>query len=114
MCCMSTEPATGAVTFEAVIVPHRSLSRRGLRRLVAALLLLSAGVSGGFWYLGAWPVMGFSGAEVLLAAWLLRRHARGAAAAEMLLLVRGWAAGDPHRRTGAPMGAGAAGGVAAG
>jgi len=75
-----------AVRFEAVIVPHRSLGPAGLRWVLGSLLGLSAIVSAGLWYLGAWPVIGFSGASVLLAAWLLRRNARAARAAEIILL----------------------------
>ena len=72
--------------FEAVITPHRSLSEAGLRRLVAFLLLLSATVSTGLWFIGAWPVIGFNGAEMLLAVVLLRRNARERARVERLLL----------------------------
>jgi uncharacterized membrane protein len=75
-----------SVEFEAVIVPHRSLGRRGLRWLAACLMMLSGGVSFGLWLAGAWPVIGFCGLEIALAIWLLRRHALGARATEMLLL----------------------------
>jgi uncharacterized membrane protein len=75
-----------AVRFEAVIVPHRSLGPAGLRWVLGSLLALSAIVSAGAWYLGAWPVVGFSGAAMLLTAWLLQRNARGARAAEIILL----------------------------
>lgn len=80
------ESPDGTVRFEAVIVPHRSLSPAGFRRLLGSLLLLSGMISTGLWYLGAWPVIGFNGAEVLLAFYLLRRNAAGARATEMLLL----------------------------
>ncbi|HYZ64495.1 MAG TPA: DUF2244 domain-containing protein [Acetobacteraceae bacterium] len=74
------------VQFEAVIVPHRSLSPAGLRWVVGGLCALSAAVSTGLWLLGAWPVLGFTGIEILLAVWLIRRNAQGARATEMLLL----------------------------
>lgn len=84
---MQTEPAPGeSFLFEAVIVPHRSLGARGLRWVAGVILALSGAVSVGFWYLGAWPVVGFAGAEVLLALWLLRRHAAGAHETEVLVL----------------------------
>jgi uncharacterized membrane protein len=76
----------GSIIFEAVIVPHRSLGRRGLRWLALGLMSLSAAVSFGLWLAGAWPVIGFTGLEVTLAIWLLRRHALGSRAMEMLLL----------------------------
>ena len=75
-----------AVTFEALITPHRSLSPAGLRRLIAVLLLLSGGISTGLWLIGAWPVIGFNGAEMLLAIVLLRRNARQRHTTERLLL----------------------------
>ena len=67
-------------------MPHRSLSRRGLLMVMAAVGSLSAGVSTMFWWLGAWPVAGFSGAEVALAVALLRYNARASRASELLLL----------------------------
>ena len=74
------------VLFEALITPHRSMGRRGLRWLGGALLLLSGIVAFGVWYLGAWPVLGFSGAEIALVIWLLHRHALGARESEMVML----------------------------
>jgi uncharacterized membrane protein len=78
--------AAQPMLFQAMIVPHRSLSRRGLVTLVAVIAGLSAAITTAFWWFGAWPVAGFSGPEVLLALVLLRRNARGARASEMLLL----------------------------
>ena len=72
--------------FEAVIIPHRSLTRAGLRWLVGFICLLSTLVSLGLFYLGAWPVIAFNGAEIALAVVLLRRNARASRASEMLLL----------------------------
>ena len=80
---MSPQPSA---TFEAVIIPHRSLTRAGLRRLVSFICLLSTMISLGLWYIGAWPVIGFNGAEIALALVLLRRNARASRASEMLLL----------------------------
>lgn len=74
------------IMFEAVIVPHRSLSRRGLLTVIAALCCLSMLITTLFWYLGAWPVAGFNGAELLLGILLLRHNARGSRASEVLLL----------------------------
>jgi uncharacterized membrane protein len=73
-------------TFEAVIIPHRSLTRSGLRWLVGVICLLSTAVSLGLYFIGAWPVIGFNGAEIALAVVLLRRNARASRASEMLLL----------------------------
>lgn len=74
------------ILFEAMIVPHRSLSPRGMRVLVAAICLLSALMTLRFWLLGAWPVAGFSVVEIGLAVFLLRLNARRARASELILL----------------------------
>ncbi len=76
------EPGT---RFEAMIVPHRSLGRTGLRWVAGSLCVLSGGISAGLWMIGAWPVIGFTGLEVLLAVWLINRHARAGASERLLL-----------------------------
>jgi uncharacterized membrane protein len=72
--------------FEAVIVPHRSLSVRGLWLLIGAIVTLSAITTGIFWWLGAWPIAIFNGAEIALAILLLRYNARAVRANEVILL----------------------------
>ena len=92
--------------FEAIIVPHRSLGSGGLKWVVGLLCGLSAIISVGLWWAGAWPVVGFNGAEIGLAVWLLRRNARAARGSEVLILndsgvriVRTEANGMRHERT---------------
>ncbi len=72
--------------FEAMIVPHRSLSRRGLGLVMAAIGVVAAANIVISVLLRAWPVTGFAGAELVLAAVLLRINALGARASELLLL----------------------------
>ncbi len=72
--------------FEAVIVPHRSLSPRALRALFAVMAVPCCAMIGVAVWRGAWPVGGFTGVELLLAALLFRLNARGAREAELLLL----------------------------
>jgi uncharacterized membrane protein len=79
-------PTSSPVLFEAVIIPHRSLGKRGLRTLMGALAALSVLVAIGLWIAGAWPVIGFTGLEAALAVWLLRRHAAVEGHSEVLLL----------------------------
>ena len=76
-----------ASVFEAVIVPHRSLSRRGLYGVIGAVSALSALISFFCWRLGAWPVVGFNGAEVGFAVLALNWHATSAARASEVLLL---------------------------
>jgi uncharacterized membrane protein len=85
---MSTQ-ASEHLLFEAVITPHRSLSRRGRTVLLVALIGLNIAVSTGMWWVGAWPVAGFSGVEIGLAVLLLRLNTQAARACELLLLSPG-------------------------
>ena len=75
-----------ATVFEAVIVPHRSLSPRALRTLMAVIGLLCALVMLRFWLIGAWPVAGFGVVEIGVAIFLLRLNASRARASELVLL----------------------------
>ena len=74
------------VLFEAVIVPHRSLTLNGLRILLGVVLLSCVMSSAVFVAAGAWPVGVFAALELLLAAVLFRLHMRAARASEMLVL----------------------------
>ena len=78
--------AYGPLLFEAVIRPHRSLSPRGLRWLLAAIAGAGSLVAVRFWMIGAWPVIGFFILEVGLAALLLYLNHRSARAQEKVLL----------------------------
>lgn len=73
-------------SFEAIIVPHRSLSRRGLNRLCVAIGSGCAINAAVFVWMGAWPVGGFTGIELLLAAVLLRVNVLGGRASEVVRL----------------------------
>jgi uncharacterized membrane protein len=57
------------VIFSAKLVPHRSLGRRGFLLLMAVVAVLWFLTGAYFWSLGAWPVIGFVGLD-LLAVWL--------------------------------------------
>ena len=83
---MPEEDAQADVLFEAVIVPHRSLSPRGLAILLGAIAGLCGLTALRFWLIGAWPVIGFSAIEVGLACCLIAVNARRARASELLLL----------------------------
>ena len=70
------------IFFSAMLVPHRSLGRRGLLVLmgvIAALLLVGSAY---FWWLGAWPVLGFFGLDLLAIAIAFRLNHRAARAYE--------------------------------
>jgi uncharacterized membrane protein len=75
-----------AAIFEALIVPHRSLTRKGVLIVFAILLVSNAAVALRFWLLGAWPVVVFSLLEVPLAVLLLAINIRRARASELIML----------------------------
>jgi uncharacterized membrane protein len=70
------------VVFSAVLRPHRSLSPRGFGILMAAIALLSFFIGFAFWLVGAWPVVGFCGLDVLLIQLAFRLNYRDARACE--------------------------------
>ncbi len=55
-----------AERFTAILLPHRSLSRKGFVILMALVGLSSCAAGLIFVFMGAWPVTGFFGLDVLL------------------------------------------------
>jgi uncharacterized membrane protein len=68
--------------FSAVVTPHRSLSHAGFLIVMAAVGGVSFIAGTAFLLLGAWPVFGFFGLDVLLVYWAFRANYRAAAAFE--------------------------------
>ena len=59
-------PTAAPVLFDAVLAPHRSLGRRGFAWLIGAFACASGAIGLGFYLIGAWPVVGFVGLDVVL------------------------------------------------
>lgn len=78
--------AYDAPLFDARLNPHRSLGRRGFRALMIATFAASALVSLPFYLMGAWPVVGFMGLDVLALYLAFRVNFRSARAYEELRL----------------------------
>ena len=74
------------LAFEALIVPYRSLTRKGMRNVVGIMTALTAAVAFRFWLWGAWPVVAFSLLEVPLLVLLLAINQRRARASELIML----------------------------
>lgn len=74
--------------FKAMLVPHRSLGRNGFIVLMGALLLVWLTVGGLFWSIGAWPIVGFFGLDVLALYIAFRMNYRAARAREEVSLSR--------------------------
>lgn len=72
--------------FEALLVPHRSLSRSGVIALICAIGLFSVAIGLHFGLLGAWPVTAFSLFEIPLVIVLLALNSRRARATELIML----------------------------
>jgi len=81
--------AGAAPLFEALIVPHRSLTRRGVFWVVASVGAVSLAVGARFWMLGAWPVLPFGVAETGFVWLMFSLNARHARASECLILTEG-------------------------
>lgn len=76
----------GDVLFQALIVPHCSLSPKGLRRVIYLILACTALILLRVWLAHAWPVLGFGVIEIGMAIALLCWNARRARASELILL----------------------------
>ena len=68
--------------FSARLTPHRSLSRTGFLVLMAFLSIVSFATGIAFLLMGAWPVFGFLGLDVLVIYWAFRVNFRRATATE--------------------------------
>jgi uncharacterized membrane protein len=68
--------------FSALLTPHRSLNRTGFLVLIAFLSVVSFGAGVAFWMMGAWPVFGFFGLDVLLVYWAFKVNFRRGKATE--------------------------------
>ncbi len=76
----------GRVFFDAVLHPHRSLTRGGAALIIALTAAGLFAVATLFLVLGAWPVIGFCGLELLLLYVAFRLSFRDARAAERIRL----------------------------
>jgi uncharacterized membrane protein len=70
--------------FSARLTPHRSLNRTGFLVLMAFLCAVSFVAGVAFLLMGAWPVFGFFGLDVLVIYWAFRvNYRRGDASEEI-------------------------------
>ncbi len=78
--------ADAAPLFDAVLTPHRSLGPRGFFLLMAAVVAVSFSAGLFFFLVGAWPVVGFLGLDVLLIYGAFKLNYRAARMYETLHL----------------------------
>src|SRR5689334_13806150 len=72
--------------FETAIMPHRSLTPRGLRIVIAVVCILCCLTTLRFLVVGAWPVIVFNAIEIGAAVLLLWINARRGRALEVIAL----------------------------
>jgi uncharacterized membrane protein len=68
--------------FSALLIPHRSLNRTGFLVLMGFLTFVSFAAGIAFMLMGAWPVFGFFGLDVLAIYWAFRLNYRRGQATE--------------------------------
>jgi uncharacterized membrane protein len=68
--------------FSATLTPHRSLNRTGFLVVMALVSVVSFAAGLVFLLIGAWPVFGFFGLDVLVIYWAFRVSFRRAKASE--------------------------------
>ena len=74
--------AAEPVLFSALLTPHRSLNRTGFLLVMAFLSVISFAAGMLFLLMGAWPVLGFFGLDVLAIYWAFKINFRRARACE--------------------------------
>ena len=72
--------------FSARVTPHRSLNRTGFLVLMTFVGAVSFVAGIAFWMMGAWPVLGFFGLDVLAIYWAFRINFRSADATEDIVV----------------------------
>jgi uncharacterized membrane protein len=83
---MSESRGLEAPLFDERLQPHRSLGPRGFRILMLGCCGISTLYSLPFYFMGAWPVVGFLGLDVLLIYLAFKASFRAARAYELLRL----------------------------
>jgi uncharacterized membrane protein len=68
--------------FSALLTPHRSLNHTGFVVLMSLVSVVSFVAGIVFWWMGAWPVFGFFGLDLLVIYWAFRINYRHALASE--------------------------------
>src|SRR3978361_2409239 len=76
------DPQPQPELFSALLTAHRSLNRTGFLVLMGFLSVISFAAGIAFLLMGAWPVFGFFGLDVLLVYWAFRVNFRRAKATE--------------------------------
>ena len=60
--------------WQATLTPHRSLTRQGFLVVMGLVVAVNLVIGGPFMAIGAWPVAGFAGLDVLIIWWAFRAN----------------------------------------
>jgi uncharacterized membrane protein len=80
------QEAAEPTLFSALLTPHRSLNRTGFLLVMAAVSMASFAAGIACLMIGAWPVLGFLGLDVLAIYWAFKVNFRSAKAYEEILV----------------------------
>jgi len=80
------DPDAQPQIFSALLTPHRSLNRAGFLAVMAFVTFVSFVAGIAFLLMGAWPVLGVFGLDVLAIYWAFRVNFRRARASEEILV----------------------------
>lgn len=80
------DPDAEPELFSALLTPHRSLNRTGFLVVMAFASVVSFAAGLAFLLMGAWPVFGFFGLDLLAIYWAFRINFRRARASEEILV----------------------------
>ena len=80
------DPNAQPEIFSALLTPHRSLNRTGFVAVMAFVTFVSFVAGLAFLLMGAWPVLGVFGLDVLAIYWAFRVNFRRAKASEEILV----------------------------
>ncbi|MBO0743324.1 MAG: DUF2244 domain-containing protein [Hyphomicrobiaceae bacterium] len=78
--------ASEPILFSALLTPHRSLNRTGFLLVMTFLSAVSFASGIAFLLMGAWPVLGFFGLDVLAVYWAFKINFRRARACEEVVV----------------------------
>ena len=80
------DPEAQPELFSALLTPHRSLNRTGFLVVMTFVSVVSFAAGLAFLLMGAWPVLGFFGLDVIAIYWAFRINFRRARASEEILV----------------------------
>lgn len=79
-------PADAPVFFDAVLTPNRSLPPAGFYLIIGVIGGITLGVGTVFFFMGAWPVIGIAGLELIGVYWMFRQSYKTGQCHERLVL----------------------------